>query len=263
MFRALLKTPPRRAVRAHALVALVGVLGAMGAGAYVLPGGSILRRMMAARENVNYASLKADGSVHFYGPGVREAAVALGQPTDRSELEADGTVYLRPPGRCRIETRVREGNATASVISGGRKRVEGTEVAALSEAVRQVCALLTVRAGSAVEGREVVEEHLRSLGIEARTTSLARFGGEVVYVLGAAEEGKPQFWVYKDSFWPARVRYKDAKGTDWDVRFQDYTSSATGEMLPRSIEVWRGNERAMRFTSLTGDTRAKLADTLF
>jgi hypothetical protein len=34
-------------------------------------------------------------------------------------------------------------------------------------------------------------------------------------------------------------------------------------MLPRTIEVWRGEERVMRFTSLSGDTRAKLADTLF
>ena len=264
MFRASPTTEPRRRFRAApALVALVGVLGAMGAGAYVLPGGSILRRMMAAREDMTFSSLKADGSLHFYGPGVREAAGPLGLSADRPELEADGSVYLRPPGRCRIEARVREGNTVATVVSGGRKRVEGTEVPALTEAVQQVCALLAVRAGSVAEGREVVEEHLRALGIEPRTTSLARFGGAVVYVLGAPDEGKPQLWVYKDSFWPARLRHKDAKGVAWDVRFQDYTSSATGEMLPRSIEVWRGSDRVLRFTSLTGDTRTRLADTLF
>ena len=219
--------------------------------------------MVGSRDDLSFSSLKADGSLHFYGPGVKESGGALGLPTDRPELEADGTVYLRPPGRCRFEARVAEGNTVASVFSGGRKRVDGTEIPALSEAVQQVCALLTARPGSVQEGREVLEEYLRGLGIEPRTTSLARFGGEVVYVLGTQGEGKSQFWVFKDGFQPARVLHKDAKGTSWDVRFQDYASSATGEMLPRSIEVWRGGERLMRFTSLSGDTRAKLADTLF
>jgi hypothetical protein len=244
-------------------VFLLGVLAALGAGAYVLPGGSIMRRMVAAREALEISTLKADGSLHFYGPGVNEAGAALGLPTDRPELEADGTVYLKLPGRCRFEARAREGNTVASVFSGGRKRVEGAEIAALSEAVQQICAVLGVRAESAVEGREVVEAHLRSLGIEPRTTSLARFGGDVVYVLGQQGEGKAQFWVYKDGFRPARLKYKDGKGTAWDVRFVDYTSPATGEALPRTLEVWRGGERVMRFTVLTGDPRAKIADTLF
>jgi hypothetical protein len=242
---------------------LMGVLTALNAGAYVLPGGAIMRRMMAAREDLPFLTLRAEGSLRFYGSAVKEAGAVLGLPADRPEVEADGTVYLKVPGRCRFEAKASEGNTVAVVSSGGHKRVEGTEIPALSEAVQQVCALLAVRTESAVEGREVVEAYLRSLGIEPRTTSLARFGGEVVYVLGQLGEGKPQFWVYKEGFLPARVRYKDAKGTVWDVRFLDYTSPATGQMLPRSIEVWRGEERVMRFTSLSGDTRAKLADTLF
>jgi hypothetical protein len=242
---------------------LIGVLTALSAGAYVLPGGAIMRRMMAAREDLPFSTLRADGSLRFFGSAVKEAGAALGLPTDRPEVEADGTVYLKVPGRCRFEAKVPEGNTVASVSSGGRKRVEGTEIPALSEAVQQVCAVLALRPESAVEGREVLEAHLRSLGMEPRTTSLARFGGEVVYVLGQQGEGKPQFWVYKEGFLPARLRYKDAKGTAWDVRLLDYTSPATGQMLPRTIEVWRGEERVMRFTSLSGDTRAKLADTLF
>jgi hypothetical protein len=242
---------------------LVGVLVALSAGAYVLPGGSIMRRMVAGREELPLFSLKADGSLHFYGPGVKEAAAALGLPAERPELEADGSVYLKVPGRCRFEAKAMEGNAVASVFSGGRKRVEGTEIPSVSEAVQQVCALLAMRAESAAEGREALEAHLRALGIEPRTTSLGRFDGEVVYVLGAPAEGKPQFWVYKEGFLPARLRYKDGKGTAWDVRFMDYTSPATGEMMPRTLEVWRGGERVLRFTALTGDTRAKLADTLF
>ncbi|WP_306819206.1 hypothetical protein [Archangium lipolyticum] len=242
---------------------VMGVLASLSAGAYVLPGGSILRRMMGEREELNLSALRADGSLSFYGPGVKEAGAALGLPADRPELQADGTVYLKVPGRCRFEAKALEGNTVATVVSGGRKRVEGTEIPALTEAVQQVCAILAARAGSAVEGREVVETYLRSLGIEPRTTSLGRFGGEVAYVLGGQGEGKPQFWVYKEGFKPARVRYKDGKGTAWDVRFLDYNSPATGDAVPRTLEVWRGGERVMRYTVLSGDTRAKLADTLF
>jgi hypothetical protein len=245
-------------------VVIVGVLGALSAGAYVLPGGSILRRMVEGREELKLSALKTEGSLHFYGPGVKEAGAALGAPTERMELEVDGTLYLRLPGRCRLEAKAPEGNTVAVVQSNGRKRVEGTEIPALTEAVRQVCALLAVRGSGNLggEGREGVEQHLQALGIATRTTSLARFGGEVAYVLGDPSEGKPQLWVYKEGFRPARVRYKD-KGTAWDVRFLDYTSPATGEWLPRSIEVWREGQRVARFTSLQGDTRAKLADALF
>ena len=258
-------TAPRRrptalAVKRPALL-LGGLLSllALSASAYVLPGGSIMRRMVGVRAGLTYSSLKADGSLHFYGPGVKEAAPALGLPSDRPELEADGSVYLRPPDRCRFEARSLEGTTVASVSAAGRKRVEGTEIPALSEAVREVCALLL----ASIEGREALEAHLRSLGIEPRTTSLARFGGEVVYVLGTPGEGSPQLWIYKEGFRPARLRHKEGKGPEWDLRLQDYSSSATGEVLPRSIEVWRGGERLMRFTALAGDTRAKLADTLF
>lgn len=243
-------------------ILLVGVLASLSAGAYVLPGGSILRRMLAAREDLP-SSIKADGSLHFYGPGVKTAGAALGLPTDRPELEADGTVYLKVPGRCRFEARAQEGNAVAAVSSEGRKRVEGTEIPSLSEAVRQLCAVLAVRGDSSGDTREALDAYLRSLGIDPRVTSLARFGGDVVYVLGQQGEGMSQFWVYKDTFRPARLRYKDGKGTAWDVRFVDYTSSATGELLPRTLEVWRGPDRVMRFTALTGDTRARIADTLF
>ncbi len=195
------------------IVILVGVLAALSAGAYVLPGGAIMRRMVAGREELQLFTLKADGSLHFYGPGGEGGRGGAGPAGGPSRAgggrlgvpEAAGPLPLRGDGAS-------EGNTVASVSSGGRKRLEGTEIPALTEAVQQVCALLAMRADSAVEGREVVEAHLRSLGIEPRTTSLGRFDGEVVYVLGTPGEGKPQFWVYKEGFRPARLRYKDGTG---------------------------------------------------
>ncbi|WP_224365923.1 hypothetical protein [Hyalangium versicolor] len=247
------------------LVALVGVLTALAAGAYVLPGGSILRRMTGGQDAQYPSSARVEGSWIFSGPGVREASAALNVPTERSELVADGAILLKAPGRCRFELSMQEGNKLAVVQVGPRRRVEGSELPALSAAMSQVCPILAARASSEhdLETRDAVEQYLQSLGIATRTTSLARFSGEVAYVLGDPEEGKPQFWIYKDNFRPARVRWKEKSGTAWDVRFIDYTSPATGEWMPRSIEVWRDGQRTLRFTAIKSDTRASLADKLF
>ncbi|MBN1205846.1 MAG: hypothetical protein JXB05_13090 [Myxococcaceae bacterium] len=243
------------------LVFLLGVLTALAAGAYVLPGGSILRRMTDGRDEVQPATLRVEGTYVFSGPAVKEAAAALGLPADRSELVADGVILLKVPGRCRVELAAPEGRRLVAVQLDERRRVEGTEIPALSAAMSQLCPLLTVRAQS--EARDIVEQHLQRLGIQTRTTSLARFGGAVAYVLGEPEEGNPQFWVYKDNFRPARVRWKDKAGVAWDVRFIDYTSPATGEWMPRSVEVWRDGQRAVRFTAIKSDPRASLPEKLF
>jgi hypothetical protein len=256
-----LKPKPVSAVRR--LVLLGGVLTALTAGAYVLPGGSILRRMTDTRDDQPLSALRVEGSYVFSGPAVREAMPALGLSTERSELVVDGLIQLKFPQRCRFDLAVPDGNKLAVVQVGGRRRVEGPELAVLSTAIGQLCPLLAVRSTSEGEARELVEQHLQGLGINTRTTSLARFSGEVAYVLGEPEEGKPQFWVYKDNFRPARVRWTDKAGTAWDVRFIDYASAATGELMPRGIEVWRGGERAVRFTAIKSDTRASIPDKLF
>jgi hypothetical protein len=254
---------PKPLPAARRLLLLGGVLTALTAGAYVLPGGSILRRMTDTRDEVPVNSLKVEGSYVFSGPTLADAAKALGLSSERSELVVDGLIQLKPPARCRFDVAVPEGNKLAVVQVGSRRRVEGTELPVLSMVMSQVCPLLAVRSTSEGDARELVEQHLQGLGIATRTTSLARFGGEVAYVLGEPEEGKPQFWVYKDNFRPARVRWTDKAGTAWDVRFIDYASAATGEVMPRVIELWRAGERALRFTAIKSDTRSAISDKLF
>ncbi|MDY7229257.1 hypothetical protein [Hyalangium rubrum] len=249
---------------APVILVLVGVLTSMAAGAYVLPGGSILRRMTGSRDDApQVSSLRVEGSYVFSGSAVKEASAALGLATERSELVADGLILMKMPARCRFDVSVPDGNKLAVVQVAGRRRVEGTEIPSLSTALSQLCPLLATRSTSEGDARDLVEQHLQSLGIATRTTSLARFGGEVAYVLGEPDEAKPQFWVYKDDFRPARVRWTDKAGTAWDVRFIDYASPATGEGMPRSLEVWRGGERVLRFTAIKSDSRASIPDKLF
>ncbi|AKQ68645.1 hypothetical protein A176_005557 [Myxococcus hansupus] len=245
-------------------VALLAVLVSFAAGAYVLPGSSIIRRMAAERAEQRLSTLRVEGSLSFGGASVKEAGAALGTPTDRPEVQGDGVLSIRTPGRCRFEASVADGSTPSAVVqSGGRRKAQGTEIPAMSVLVAQVCPLLATGSGNVQEVKESVLRHLQSLGVETGRTGLARLGGEVAYVLGEMAEGRPQFWVYKDSFRPARLRYTDASGTAWDVRFLDYNSPATGELMPRTIEVWRGGQRNLRFTALKGDNRASLPDALF
>ncbi|MFP2908235.1 hypothetical protein ACLESD_24915 [Pyxidicoccus sp. 3LFB2] len=246
------------------IAALLAVLVSFAAGAYVLPGSSILRRMVTERDELKLSSLRVEGSLSFSGPAVKEAGAALGTPTDRPDVQGDGVLYLRVPGRCRFEASVPDGNARAAAVQvGGRRRSEGTEIPSMSVLISQVCPILAAGGGNVQDLKEAVQQYLQSLGVETGRTGLARFGGEVAYVIGEQAEGRPQFWVYKDSFRPARLRYTDNAKAAWDIRFLDYTSPATGEWMPRTIEVWRDGQRALRFTALKGDNRATIPEKLF
>lgn len=230
--------------------------------AYVLPSGAILRRMLDAREELHLTTLRVDGSASFHGQSARAAASALGSPADRSELVSDASILLRLPGRCRLEVTPVEGGKVVVVERHGKRRVEGREMPALAMALREVCALLGWSGGES-DARSALDAHLQSLRIETRSTSLARFGGEVAYVLGDSAEGRPQLWVYKDSFLPARVRLAGEGGAAWDVRLLDYASSASGEWFPRLIEVYQGAELQLRFTALEANAKAAVPETLF
>ncbi|NVJ27938.1 MULTISPECIES: hypothetical protein [Myxococcus] len=246
------------------IVALVAVLLSFTAVAYVLPGGSILRRMVGERDELKLSGVRVEGSLSFSGPAVKEAGSALGAATDRPDLQGDGVLYLRVPGRCRFEASVPDGNARTAVVQvAGRRRLEGNDIPSLSVLVAQVCPIFASGGGPVQQTKESMQQYLQGLGVDTTRTGLARFGGEVAYVLGDQAEGRSQFWVYKDSFRPARLRYTDSAKVAWDVRFLDYNSPAMGEAMPRSIEVWRGEQRVVRFTALKGDTRATLADKLF
>lgn len=250
------------------IVVVVSALAALTASAYVLPSVSIIRRLVERRDDLHLSALKVDGTVIFPTETAQEPAAALGVPGDH-EIQADGTVSLKLPGRCRMEVRVPEGGLSASVSSQGRRRTEGKEIAAISTAVAEICPLLALRSTSEGEARDGLERHLKSLGIDTRQTSLARFEGRIAYVIGKTAEGSPQFWVYKGdrdesgAFLPARVLFKDATGQQWDVRLRDFGSPVTGYWFPRIVEVARNDQLLMRFTALTANGTPKLPDSLF
>jgi len=216
--------------------------------------------MVERRDGLRLSGLRISGTATFMDPGAREAGTALGTPADR-EVQADMAIFLKIPGRCRIDVSTPKGRSS-SVFAQGKRRAEGAEIASVSQAVTQICPLLALRSVGEGDARSGVETHLRALGIDDRQSSLGRFDGRIVYIIGKTGPDQPQLWVYKDAFSPARILYKDRDGR-WDVRFRDFGSAVTGDWFPRIVEVARGEEPLARFTALSADARPQLADNLF
>jgi hypothetical protein len=244
------------------LAAFATALVATAAAAYVLPSGSILRRMTDGREDVGGGAWHLRGTVSLYNGAAAQAAPVFLQAADVRELQLDAEAWLKVPGRCRLELQG-SGAKVASVSSGGKVRSEGTAVEALNVALAHACALLAVRTPGEPEARAWVDRHLAGLGVEWRKNGLARFAGQVTFSLGETTDGKPHLLIYKDTFAPARLRFADAAGQAWDVRFMDYGTAGSGRAFPRVLEVWRGTDLQLRFTALRAEGRAALSDALF
>src|SRR5690606_11816599 len=110
--------------------------------------------------------------------------------------------------------------------------------------------------------------HLTELKVDVKQVSLTRLDGAVTatsvsYLIGDKADGQPQLWVSKEQFLPVRLRFSGGGGAEWDARFSDYTSQATGEVWPRVLEVRRGAEPQLRVLLLSADTKAKLDDVKF
>jgi len=247
-----------------AAVALAAGVGAV-ALAYVLPANAILRRLADQRDELRLFNLRVDGTATFYGDSAAEAGSALSMPTDVGDVQSDASILFKIPGRCRMELNPLDGARAAYALTAAKGRSEGKAIAAMEMAVAEVCAVLALRTEGEAEGQAMLQRHLRQRGVElGAETWLARFGGEVAYVIGKREQGASQLWVYKDGFLPARAQFRtEATGPLWDVRFFDYTSPVTGEWFPRSLEVVRDGKLAMRFTALSSDSKSKLDDRLF
>lgn len=228
--------------------------------AYVMPSYSILRRLANRRDDLTITQLKIDGLAAVGPSAAREAANQLGTEWTSGELSLTSTVYARFPGRCRVELSSPDSTKTvAAVWAQGKQRTEGGDLPALAKATEALCATLALHSGTDGESRAALERYLGSLKVETKQVSFGRFSGAVTFVLGDPADGKPQFWIYKERFLPARVRTADG----WDVRFVDYASQATGDWWPRLVEVYQGNELQLRLTVLGADGHAELGAVKF
>jgi hypothetical protein len=230
--------------------------------AYTLSAGSVLRRVADARNDIKVTNLRVDGVATLAPSLAKEVAGVLGAPWSAGDLVLSAVTSMQFPGKCRLDISSPSSAKTISAIwNREKKRSEGASLKSLEVAVEQLCSLLALK-GDDAEIRAKLESHLVDKGIDGRTVSYGRFQGQIAYVLGSRDAGAPQFWVYKDKFLPARVRFTEGKNA-WDIRFTDYTSPATSDWYPRLIEVYLGTELQLKLSVVSGDGKADFSEVKF
>ena len=227
--------------------------------AIIMPSYGVLKRFSNERDGLTVSNLKAEGVAAVSPVLARDVAALMGITWSSGELMLNASLAVRFPGRCRLELSSPESTKVlAAASSSGKGRSEGGEVQALLVGLEQACALLSLKSSEDGATRDAVTRHLSSMKVDLKAVSLARFNGTVSYLIGQKAEGQSQVWIYKERFLPSRVKFNDASGTAWDVRFSDYSSQATGEIWPRVLEVYKGNEPQLRVMVLNANPKADL-----
>ncbi|HVP67608.1 MAG TPA: hypothetical protein VMT17_10145 [Anaeromyxobacteraceae bacterium] len=252
----------RRKLSGVALAALL----ASPAAAYLLPSTAVLKKMAQRREELALASLEVRGTLAAGGETARALAAAVGVAPPAAELVVPAVLSIKAPGRCRLEVFPPGAPGERPFVATGRGRLSGARgldrVPAALALVRGACAFLGFRPGGTDPGRVYADEFAR-LGIALGEDYLGQMGGRVSYVIGAPpQEKRPQAWIDKQSFQPARL-LASFSGPLADVRFVDFGSPVGGELFPRALEVHEGGSLSLRLTAEAVAPNPRLPDTLF
>jgi hypothetical protein len=253
--------------RSRALAAALAALFSLAARAYLPPVGAILRRVAQHRNDVAALAYEARGMVTFPGDAARRVAALSGLSPQGQELSVPALLLVKSPGRCRLELspeRVPPRERPAATQRGdtfsGRRGLDG--VAEARALVAAVCTLLT-RSGSLVESERHLARALASRGVSLSEVSFGLLDGRAAWVIGGRpQDTRPQAWIDKQSFQPVRF-VAPGPGGPSDVRFLGFGSSTGGNGFPRTVEVWRGEDLALRFTAEKVKPGARIPDSAF
>jgi hypothetical protein len=253
----------RHRVLAATLVALFSFAG----WAYLPPVAAILMRVAQHRNDVASLAYEARGTVTFAGDAARRAAASAGLTPQGQELSLPALLWVKSPSRCRLELspervppRERPAVSQRGSTFSGRRGLDG--VAEARALVAAVCALLT-RSGSAVESERHLARALAARGVSLSDVSFGIMDGRAAWVIGGRPgDARPQAWIDKQSFQPERFIAPDSGGPT-DVRLLEFGSPAGGNGFPRTVEVWRGEDLALRFTAEKVKPGARIPDSAF
>jgi hypothetical protein len=245
----------RRAISAVAVAA--GLLAAAPALAYLLHASAILRKASETRAGLDLTAVEATGTLELSGAALSAGAA----PTVSARL------LVKTPGRARLELLVAdaaEGERPAAMVKEGRLAGRGglEQQPAVAALLRGLATLLAWPTGA--EGRGLGEA-LAKRGVKLDEVSLGRFNGRLAWVLGGRlndPKTPPLALIDKESWMPLRLLVAEG-GTTYDVRLLDWGSAVGADRLPRAIEVWKGTEFLLRFSTEKTTANPRLADSLF
>lgn len=161
-----------------------------------------------------------------------------GQPARTAQL------VIRFPLQCRLQA----DGGTLSSVKGSPPAAEGASGPA-SQLLQLACPLLAFRGLPRDEQEKALLAAAASAGVDtAATPSISRLMDRAVYVVGAGprDTSRPQLWLYKDTFAPARVIAQGGA----ELRLLEYGNPAAGEWFPRMFELWSGDQLGARFEVL-------------
>jgi hypothetical protein len=245
------------------LAAALIALFSLAAQAYLPPASAILLRVAQRRSDVASRSYQVRGTATFAGDAARRAAASAGLSLQGQELSAPALLLVKSPGQCRLELSPPGERLAVSQRGGaisGRRGLDGVvEARAL---VAAACTLLT-RSGSAVESERHLARALAARGVSLSEVSFGHVDGGVAWVIGGKpRDARPEVWIDKLSFQPVRLVAPEPGGPI-DVRLLGFGAPPGGEGFPRTIEVWRGEELALRFVAGKVKPGARIPDSAF
>jgi len=100
-------------------------------------------------------------------------------------------------------------------------------------------------ASSKGEARAALERLLSSLKVETKTSRLELLEREVLYAIGAEGKRAPQYWIGKEDFAARGLKWLDAAGVLWELRFKK------SEGFFHSIELRREGQVSLRLMAQT------------
>lgn len=116
--------------------------------------------------------------------------------------------------------------------------------------------------------RELLKNRLSQLGVAADVSSVGRFQGRIVYVLGAQypDETVPQLWLDKETFRPMRWLLKPASAGNLseaiEVRYDNWRK-VSSIWYPERIEFYQGDRLLRRMQVQRTRVNPELSDRLF
>ena len=202
-------------------------LAAVAAAAYVPSPGSVLRRA---------AERARDGSRS------REASLQ-GTFTAAGQQPEQRTLTLRLPLSCRFENGAQVNDTVATPAARADREGPGATLLELA------CPLIAYRTLKVADAEKALRGAAEAAGVDlVAAPGLDRQGDQVAILLGAQAHDltKPQLWLYKDSFAPARlVARRDNKLVD--LRLYEYGNPAAASWFPRLLELFQDDKLVARF----------------
>lgn len=250
-----------------ARVALVLALG------YLLPAKGILKRVAEKREDQQLRTFEVKATFTASGPAAQQLSQASGLPLTSPAnadpaLAAPALLTVKAPGRCKLEL-LPAGVAGADRPSVTSKygQLSGTRgldaLPAAAGLVNGVCAVLAER-GVGADPDVAYAKSLARVGVPVEPVALGRFDGKLAYVLGAQpwDATRPQAWVDKSTFEPARVILKSGAALV-DVRLLDFGSPVANDWFPRAVEAAVDGQVQVKLETERVVANPKVPDAIF